>query len=136
MVVYVVPDTNFLIYSSKEGINIDYEFGRVITDNYEVVVLSCVYNELKKLYNKLKGKDKFTIKLLLSLIDKNYKIVNYNKGTYADDIISNYATDLINNGNKVIVCTNDKILKKKLLDKGIPTMVVRQKRYFEVYNYY
>ncbi|CAB3289226.1 protein of unknown function [Methanocaldococcus lauensis] len=61
---------------------------------------------------------------------KNYKIVNTNSENYADEAILKYA---LQNKN-VIVATNDKELKEKLIENNIPVMVVRQKKYFEVFG--
>jgi len=128
--IIIIPDTNFLIYSVKHGINIDYELDRIL-NNYEIVILNCIVEELEKLKTKLKGKEKFSINLLLSLI-KKYKKEDYNIGKYADEIITNYAKSQKNKGNRVVVCTNDKDLKRKLIEIGIPVIIVKQKNYFEL----
>lgn len=132
--ILVVPDTNFLIYAIKHNINIDYELDRTL-NSYRVVILDCVKNELEKLKNRLKGKEKYSINLILSLI-KKYKLEKeYNIGKYADEIILNYVEYHKKNNNKVVVCTNDKELKNKLIERGIPVLVVKQKRYFELQGY-
>ncbi|AEH07536.1 PIN domain-containing protein [Methanothermococcus okinawensis] len=126
----IIPDTNFLIYAIKHNINIDYELSR-FSSNYEVIILSCIMEELEKLKTKLKGKEKFSINILLSLI-KKYKTDDYNIGKYADEIIINYAKYQKDKGNKIVICTNDKELKRKLMEMGIPIIVVKQKNYFEL----
>jgi hypothetical protein len=128
--VKIVPDTNFLIYSIKHNINMDYELNRVLC-NYEIIILNCILEELEKLKSQLKGKEKLSINILLSLI-KKYNLEKYDVGKYADEIILNYAKYQKNTGNKVIVCTNDKELKKKLMDEGIPVIIVKQKNYYEL----
>ena len=128
--IIVIPDTNFLIYTIKHKINMDYELDRIL-NNYEIVILNCVMDELEKLKTQLKGKEKFSINLLLSLI-KRYKTEDYKIGKYADEIIINYAKYQKDNGNKIVVCTNDKDLKKRLINMGIPIIVVKQKNYFEL----
>ena len=60
---------------------------------------------------------------------KNYKLIDYN-ANYADEAILNYAKE----NKNVIVATNDKELKEKLIENNIPVMVVRQKKYFEVFG--
>ncbi|MCQ6254282.1 PIN domain-containing protein [Methanocaldococcus sp.] len=125
----IVPDTNFLIYVFKHKINFDYEIERAINSKFEIVILSPIKEELEKLLNNpnLKGKEKLSIKLALNKI-KNYKVINYEG--YADEAILKYA---LQNKN-VIVATNDKELKEKLIENNIPVMVVRQKKYFEVFG--
>ncbi|XRO76077.1 PIN domain-containing protein [Methanocaldococcus sp. 28A] len=125
----IVPDTNFLIYVFKHKINFDYEIERAINSKFEIVILSPVKEELEKLLRSrdLKGKEKLAINLALAKI-KNYKLINYEG--YADEAILNYAKE----NENVIVATNDKELKEKLMENNIPVMVVRQKKYFEVFG--
>ncbi|WP_048202573.1 type II toxin-antitoxin system VapC family toxin [Methanocaldococcus bathoardescens] len=125
----IVPDTNFLIYVFKHKINFDYEIERVINSKFEIVILSPVKEELEKLLRSgdLKGKEKLAVNLALAKI-KNYKLINYEG--YADEVILNYAKE----NKNVIVATNDKELKEKLMENNIPVIVVRQKKYFEVFG--
>ncbi|UXM84303.1 type II toxin-antitoxin system VapC family toxin [Methanococcus aeolicus] len=127
----VIFDTNFLIYAIKHKINIDYELNRVLTTNYEIIILKCIVGELEKLKTQLKGKEKFSINILLSLI-KKYNIEEYSNGKYADDIIVNYVEEQKEKNNKIVVCTNDKELKNKLGNLGAPIIIVKQKNYFEL----
>ncbi|ACV24478.1 PIN domain-containing protein [Methanocaldococcus fervens] len=126
----IVPDTNFLIYVFKHGINFDYEIERAINSKFEIVILSSVKEELEKLLKSgnLKGKEKLAVNLALAKI-KKYKLVDYS-ANYADEAILNYATE----NKNVIVATNDKELKEKLMENNVPVMVVRQKKYFEVFG--
>lgn len=126
----IVPDTNFLIYVFKHKINFDYEIERAINSNFEIVILSPVKEELEKLLRSgdLKGNEKLAINLALAKI-RNYKLVDYN-ANYADEAILNYAKE----NKNVIVATNDKELKEKLMENNIPVIVVRQKKYFEVFG--
>jgi len=133
-VILVVPDTNFLIYSIKHGINIDYELDRLF-NRYKVVILRCVREELEKLRERLRGKERSSVLLLLSLI-RRYEEENEDvPGRYTDEIILNYALKCREEGKKVVVCTNDKELKGKLLEMGIPVVIVKQKKYFELQGY-
>ncbi|ABR56293.1 Nucleotide binding protein PINc [Methanococcus aeolicus Nankai-3] len=127
----VIFDTNFLIYAIKHKINIDYELNRVLTTNYEIIILKCIVEELEKLKTQLKGKEKFSINILLSLI-KKYNEEEYSNGKYADDIIVNYVEEQKEKNNKIVVCTNDKELKNKLGNLGAPIIIVKQKNYFEL----
>jgi rRNA-processing protein FCF1 len=126
----IVPDTNFLIYVFKHKINFDYEIERALNAKFEIIILSPVKEELEKLLKSgdLKGKEKLAVNLALAKI-KNYKLIDYN-ANYADEAILNYAKE----NKNVIVATNDKELKEKLIENNIPVMVVRQKKYFEVFG--
>ncbi|HIQ32296.1 MAG TPA: ribonuclease VapC [Methanothermococcus okinawensis] len=129
--ILVIPDTNFLIYGVKHGINIDYELDRLF-NCYKVVILRCVREELEKLRGRLKGKERYSVSLLLSLIRRYEEEDEDVPGKYADEIIVNYALKCRERGKKVVVCTNDKELKERLLEMGIPVVVVKQKKYFEL----
>ena len=131
IVIYkIVPDTNFLIYVFKHKINFDYEIERALNTKFEIVILSPVKEELERLLKSgdLKGKEKLAVNLALAKI-KNYKLVDY-PANYADEAILNYAKE----NEKVIVATNDKELKEKLIENNIPVMIVRQKKYFEIFG--
>ena len=132
--ILVVPDTNFLIYGVKHGINIDYELDRLF-NCYKVVILRCVREELEKLRSRLKGKERYSVSLLLSLIRRYEEEDEDVPGKYTDEIIVNYALKCRERGKKVVVCTNDKELKERLLEMGIPVVVVKQKKYFELQGY-
>ncbi|MDK2790178.1 MAG: uncharacterized protein PWP15_685 [Methanothermococcus sp.] len=123
----VIPDTNFLIYLFKHRINFDYELSRVLNSSYEVVILECIVEELKKLKKELKGSEKLSANLALKLIER-YRISDYDVGSYADEKIMNYAME----NENVVVCTNDKNLKRKLLEAGIPIIIIKQKNHFEL----
>lgn len=123
----VIPDTNFLIYLFKHRINFDYELSRVLSSCYEVVILECIVEELKKLKKELKGSEKLSANLALKLIGR-YRISDYDVGSYADEKIMNYTKE----NENVVVCTNDKNLKRKLLDAGIPVIIIKQKNHFEL----
>ncbi|MCS3922367.1 rRNA-processing protein FCF1 [Methanococcus voltae PS] len=126
----ILLDTNFLIYSFKQGINITYELERVIPVNGEIIILKCVIDELNKLKKELKGKEKLAINLALKLVSR-YKIVDYYEGKYADEMIVNY----IKNHENCIVGTNDKILKKSIMDLGVPIILIKQQKYYELQGY-
>ncbi|WP_423793415.1 PIN domain-containing protein [Methanocaldococcus indicus] len=130
--IYIVPDTNFLIYTFKHKINLDYEIERAINTKYKIIILDKVKDELEYLLkNKdLKGKEKLAIKLALNKI-KNYELVETDIDGEADIAILEFAKK---HKDRVIVATNDKELKNKLLEENIPIMVVRQKKYFEVFG--
>ncbi|MBW9223981.1 ribonuclease VapC [Methanothermococcus sp. SCGC AD-155-E23] len=132
--ILVVPDTNFLIYGVKHSINIDYELDRLF-NCYKVVILRCVREELEKLRSRLKGKERYSVSLLLSLIRRYEEEDEDVPGKYTDEIIVNYALKCRERGKKVVVCTNDKELKGRLLEMGIPVVVVKQKKYFELQGY-
>ncbi|ABR54559.1 Nucleotide binding protein PINc [Methanococcus vannielii SB] len=126
----VIPDTNFLIYSFKHCINFEHELRSVLDVNYKLCMLKCVVDELEKLKMEFKGKEKLSVNLAIKFA-KNHEIIEYNTGKYADDIILNYSKE----NKSVIICTNDKKLKRDVMDHGIPIVLIKQKTHFEFQGY-
>jgi len=122
----VVLDTNFLIIALKFRIDIFQELSRVLDVRFDVYILDKTINELEKLINKPKV-NQFTINLVKSFIKrKNIKILRTSRNGYVDDLILS-----LKPGN-LIVATQDKELKRKLKEKNIPIIIIRQKKYLEL----
>jgi len=126
----VIPDTNFLIYSFKHGVNFEYELKSALDVGYKIFIMKCVIDELEKLKTELKGKEKLSTNLALKFA-KNFEIIDYNIGNYADEIILNFSKE----NKDIIICTNDKKLKKDLIDNGTPIILVKQQNHFEMQGY-
>ena len=122
----VVLDTNFLIIALEFRIDIFQELSRVLDVRFNVYILDKTINELEKLINKPKV-NQFTINLVKSFIKrKNIKILRTSRNGYVDDLILS-----LKPGN-LIVATQDKELKRKLKEKNIPIIIIRQKKYLEL----
>ncbi|AEK20363.1 PIN domain-containing protein [Methanococcus maripaludis] len=126
----VIPDTNFLIYAFKQGINFEYELNSAIDSGYKICIMDCVLKELEKLKLEFKGKEKLSANIALKYA-KKFEIIEYSNGKYADEMIINYSKEY----KDVIICTNDKKLKKDLIDIGTPIILVKQHNHFELQGY-
>lgn len=117
----VIIDTNALMIPVQFNVDIFQELRRLGYNRY--LVPRAVLDELDALAKKSKGSDKLAAKVARSL-GKKYGIVE-RTGT-ADDVIIELATEL-----NSAVLTNDIELKKKLIDKSITVIYLRQKNHLE-----
>ncbi len=112
----VILDSNALLMVFQFRINLESELERLL-GKYEAVVPSTVKNELKKLKNKY-------AKNALGFSER-YRTVSV-KGNTDDSILE------LAEKEKGIVVTNDRILKKRLREKGIPVVFLRSKTHLVI----
>ena len=117
----VIIDTNALMIPVQFNVDIFEELKRLGYDRY--LVPKAVLNELEALVKKAKGSDKVAAKVAHSLGEK-CEIVN--QTGIADDVIIEFANKL-----NSAVLTNDIELKKRLIDKNITVIYLRQKTHLE-----
>jgi len=87
----------------------------------EYLVPQAVCDEFEGLQKTLKGKDRETLNLARILLERCELIEGEGK---ADDIILEIATR-----DKMAVLTNDRELSKRLRNKGVRVLSLRQKKY-------
>ena len=116
----ILLDTNFLLIPAQFKIDI---FEELKKSSYKPITLDCCIFELKKL-SKSRGRKGIYARVALQLLKKNkIRIINADEKN-TDKAIIDYSTK-----NKYAVATNDKVLIKKLRDRGIKIVRLRQKRY-------
>lgn len=97
---------------------------------YDLIVPSLVINELAVLKKKSKGKDKLAASIAYKIANnKPFKIEYIEKKGHVDNLLLDYCT-----GGDVL-CTNDKILRKRARKRGITVIYLRQHRFLEVDGY-
>jgi rRNA-processing protein FCF1 len=110
----ILLDTNFILIHHKFNIDIISEIERVLPGKYELLTLSSVIDELKK----LKSIGRFG---LAFIEQNNIKVIDWpEKG---DKGLLSYAEK-----HGCILATNDKELRKKARMKHIPVLFMRKKR--------
>ena len=121
----IIIDTNFLVVPFKYRIDIFSEFNRICNFNYKLYIFKQSILELKNIIEKQFGKDKKAAQFALKLIKlKNIGIINSEDMDVDSLILNNLPKDSI-------VATQDNFLKKKLRDKGISVIILRQKKYLQ-----
>ncbi len=122
----IIIDTNFLLVPLQFKVDIFSEFDRICHFNYKLFVFEQSVNELRNIVEKQKGKSKKAAQFALRLIKpKNIGILKA-EGKSVDEII------LRNERKDVLVATQDKLLKKKLLEKGVSVIILRQRKYLQL----
>ncbi len=112
----IILDTDFLVNSIKYKVDVISQ----IKENYpkeKIGVIDKTIDELKNVNNMNARAAIHLIKL------KNLKIIKTKKDKIVDDLILEKVKD------KDIVCTQDQRFKRKLKEKEIKVLTIRQKKY-------
>lgn len=116
-----VVDTNILMYVYLNKIDI---FELLFSEGYvEVFIPSAVVDELKKLNENSKGKNKIAANFALKLVEKCEIEPTTEKG---DDAVLQTALR-----KKCLLVTSDRELIKRAVEKGVETAYIREKRKLE-----
>ena len=126
----ILLDTNFLLAVYQFKVDIFLEIERICNFNYELYVLDKTVGELKNIAEKQKGKHKEAARIAMQLLKlKNVKEVKSGSKKHTDDAILDCS---IKEG--YLVATQDKDLKRKLINHGIEVIVLRQKKFLAIAN--
>jgi len=113
---------------SKFRVDIFSEFNRICNFNYKLHILDKSIGELKNIIERQPGKDKKAAQLALKLVRlKNIGIIKSSDGD-VDSLILKRA------GKDTIVATQDMQLKHELQKKGASVIILRQKKYLELFR--
>ena len=122
----VVIDTNFIAVPAQFNIDIFSEAERILERKLEFVVISTALEEIERKLSNPKNKTEARhFKVAKALIDR-CKVVGPEgliSEASVDDQILAYAKE--NNG---VLATNDRELKKKARDSGVPVLMLRGKK--------
>ena len=120
----VIIDTNFLLVPFQFNVDIFSEISRICDFNYKLYIFDKTIEELEKIIETGKGKDKRAAKLGLQMV-KKFKISKIKTSKLVDDAI----VDLCKK-EKVIVATQDIGLRRRIKGK-CKLIVLRKKSYLE-----
>ncbi len=123
----IILDTNALIYSIEHRFDLFTEIKKQFGTKIKIIVPKAVILELEKLKTIAKKQsDRLAAKIVLSIL-KTKQIYTPNlEGAYADKQIIDYA---FKKKSQIYVITNDLLLRKKLKNKNVKVMFIRQKRF-------
>ena len=128
----IIIDTNFLVSIVRFKVDLFSELQRICDFKYTVCILKGIINELEKLAETGKPKDKIAAMISLELIKKKkikiIKTPSKNKRVKNVDLL---ILNLIKKGN-FIVATQDKELKREIRKKGVSIIALRQKKYLKL----
>lgn len=129
MPVIVVLDTNILTVPAQFGVDIFAESERVVERRVEFVALKSVIQELERNLEGAVLTEKYKFRIALDFVER-CTIIGLDEQTSAkpvDDQVLDYALSV--NG---IVATNDKELRQKSLEQGVPVLYMRGKKRLEL----
>jgi len=123
----IIVDANFLFVPLQFKIDIFEGLGNLLNQRFEPILLSTTHQELQNMAEK--GSPKLRKQAAEALgIAKKCHVVNVEKvrDEANDDVILRVATKW-----KCPVATNDRELRRKLRDRGIPVIFLRGKNRLE-----
>jgi len=122
--VKVVVDTNFLL-TMAQGVIAPSSLNDAINASYELITTNAVVKELEAMSkggDLLAREAGFALKLLERL---GVQVLRVKAGS-ADESILALAKELVQNGDRVVVATNDKNLRRSVRRLGVPTLYLRE----------
>ena len=122
----IIIDTNFLMIPYRFRVDIFSEFARICPFNYGIFIYETSIGELNSIIEKQSGEDKRAAKFALNLIGIKKISAIKSENKYVDLAI------LENSDENTVVATQDIGLKKQLLEKGVPVIIMRQKKYLQL----
>ena len=126
----ILLDTNFLLVPYQFRVDIFTQINRIMHFQYKIFVLDKSVEELKKVIEGQKGKSKDAAKIALKLIAiKNIGVIKTESDKKTDDAIVE-----LSRKDNYIVATQDKDLKRSLINHGIEVIVLRQKKILVLIN--
>jgi len=120
----VILDSSAILMLFEFSIDLEKELTRLL-GIYKIIIPSPIVRELEFLSDHGMGERKVKAKASLKLI-KKYKTIKVKEKRGDDSVIETAIK------TKGIVVTNDKILKKRLKEKGISTIFLRAKKKLEM----
>lgn len=120
----IILDTNFLLIPAVLKVDIFSEIERIEESKYKLYIIDKTVDELKKIIEKQRGKHSSAAKMALQLISKK-KISKIKTDSEKD--VDSIIVDLAKK-EKIIVATQDKILKFRLKNKA-QLITLKAKKY-------
>ncbi len=124
----VLLDSSFLFIPSQFKVDIFDELTRILERRFEPIVISTTYEELQTIVKTGSPKARGQATLALQIADKCRRIIVKREAKEShDDVIVRIASKI-----KCCVATNDKELRKRLRDRSIAVVYLRQKTHLAV----
>jgi len=126
--VQVIFDSNFLFVPSQFQLDIFEELTNLLNQRFDPVLLSPTQKELQRLAKEGSPKTRKQASLALKLAEK-CRVVHVDKGLNEthDDVIVRMAAKW-----ECPVATNDRELRKRLRNLGVPVIFLRQRHRLEL----
>ncbi|MFW9787865.1 MAG: PIN domain-containing protein [Candidatus Thorarchaeota archaeon] len=129
MPLQVILDTNFLTVPVQFGVDVFDEAERVLERSVEFVLLQSVIDEIKSKIERARKTESRMFNVALDL-SKRCRVVTVDqplRDLKVDDQLLEHATSV---GG--VLATNDRELRDKALERGIPVLMLRGKKHLEL----
>lgn len=123
----IIIDTSMLIAAAQFRADIFSEISRICLFNYHLCIIDRTIDELNRIYEGQKGRHKAAAKLALALL-KPQKIMVIDTRKIDSGYVDRLILETAKKGESV-VATQDIVLKRKLKEKGIQVITLRQKKH-------
>jgi rRNA-processing protein FCF1 len=125
----VILDTNFLTVPAQFGVDVFSEAERVLERGVEFILLESVVDEIKAKLEKSGKTESRMFRIALDLTErcKVVEIEQSMKDSLVDDQLLEYAVSV---GG--ILATNDRELRERAADRGVPVLILRGKKHLEL----
>jgi len=128
--VKVILDTNFLLIPGQFKVDIFEGIDNELKFNYGLQIVDLTLEELKKLVLRGKGADKLAAKLALKLLEaKDVEVID--TSSYSSDNVDDLIVEIVHE-NGCYVATQDKELKRRVVDAKGHILTLRQKKYIRI----
>ncbi|MCK5410266.1 MAG: type II toxin-antitoxin system VapC family toxin [Candidatus Heimdallarchaeaceae archaeon] len=117
----VLLDSSMLMLPLEKKINLSYEFERILTIAFEIVVPQVVLIELEKIKEKGETATKRKAQLALNLA-MSFRTIESKTEVHAD-----YELIRLAELHKAVIATNDRKLRSILIDKGMAVISLHGK---------
>ena len=126
----ILLDTNFLLIPYQFKVDIFTQIDRISMFQYKLYILDRTLEELTNIVKRQKGRNKDAAKIALKLVViKNVNVIKTNSNKNTDDVILDIASK-----EGYIVATQDKDLKRELINHNVSVIVLRQKKILVMIN--
>lgn len=119
----LILDTSFLVSCAEFKVDLFSEINRICSFSYDLFVIDKSLDELNVIEKK-SGKHKTYVSIVKLFIKKGIKLIPTKSQKSVDDLIINVADK-----ETCIVATQDAELKRRLKQKQVPVITIRQKKY-------
>jgi len=126
----VLLDTNFLMLPSHEKVNIFASVEECLQLRPRFAALKSTVEELRRIASEGGPKERRAALLGLELVERcGVELVDDSAipGDSADDKIVEYAREALMRGDKLIVATNDRELRRRLRELGVSVILYRER---------
>ncbi len=126
----ILLDTNFLLIPAEFRVDIFSELERLMDRSYTVYILDKSVEELQHIQQVQKGKNREAAKIALQLINKQQKAKHLNIIAAGHGSVDDAIVELAD--KDYIVGTQDRMLRRRLRQKNIKLLSLREKNHLTI----